>query len=119
MKNNMKGKNKDKDRWLTQLRAPYENVFSKREKRARYSGIMKVQLQVFLEAIVLNVKRPVTITRRRFSRPAKAGPRTPSARGRKIRGFRAGMREPNISCDGETLFGASSIKFSLCFETVP
>ncbi len=61
LKNNMKGKNFDKDRWLTKLRAPFENVFSKWERRARYRGTMKVQLQVFLEAIVFNVKRLIAI----------------------------------------------------------
>jgi transposase, IS5 family len=61
LKNNIKGKNKDKDRWLTQLRAPYESVFSKWEKRARYRGTAKVQLQAFWESIVFNVKRLVAI----------------------------------------------------------
>lgn len=61
LKNNMKGKNFDKDRWLTKVRAPFENVFSKWEKRARYRGTPKVQLQAFLEAMVFNVKRLVTI----------------------------------------------------------
>jgi IS5 family transposase len=57
----MKGKNKDKDRWLTKMRAPFEGVFSKDETRARYRGIMKVQMQAFLEAIVFNVKRLLVI----------------------------------------------------------
>lgn len=61
LKNNMKGKNFDKDRWLTKLRAPFESVFSKWEKRARYRGTAKVQMQAFLEAIVFNVKRLVAI----------------------------------------------------------
>ena len=61
MKNNMKGKNKDKDRWLTKVRAPFEGVFSKIEKRARYRGLAKVQLQAFMEAIVFNLKRLVVI----------------------------------------------------------
>lgn len=61
MKNNMKGKNKDKDRWLTKVRAPFEGIFSKIEKRARYRGLAKVQMQAFLEAIVFNVKRLVVI----------------------------------------------------------
>jgi IS5 family transposase len=61
LKNNMKAKNKDKDRWLTQLRAPYESVFSQWEKRTRYRGTPKVQLQAFLESIVFNVKRLVAI----------------------------------------------------------
>lgn len=61
LKNNMKKKNKDKDRWLTKLRSPFESVFSKWEHRARYRGIAKVQLQIFLEAIIFNVKRLITI----------------------------------------------------------
>ncbi len=61
LKNNMKGKNKDKDRWLTRLRSPFENVFSKWKRRTRYRGLLKVQGQVFLEAIVFNIKRLLVI----------------------------------------------------------
>ncbi len=61
MKNNMRGKNKDKDRWLTKVRAPFEGIFSRIEKRARYRGSAKVQLQAFMEAIVFNIKRLVVI----------------------------------------------------------
>ena len=61
LKNNMKQKNKDKDRWLTHVRAPFESVFSKWEHRARYRGKAKIQMQVFLEAMVFNVKRLVVI----------------------------------------------------------
>ena len=61
LRNNMRGKNRDKDRWLTRLRAPYESVFSKWERRARYRGKHKVQLQAFLESIVFNVKRLVVL----------------------------------------------------------
>lgn len=57
LKNNMLQKNKDKDRWLSRMRAPFEGVFSKLKNRARYRGLAKVQLQVFLEAIVFNLKR--------------------------------------------------------------
>jgi IS5 family transposase len=57
LKNNMKEKNRDKDRWLTKARMPFEGVFSKKAKRARYRGLVKVQFQVFMEAIVHNVKR--------------------------------------------------------------
>lgn len=62
LKNNMKAKNKDKDKWLTRLRAPFESVFSKLPDRARYRGIAKVQLQAFMEAMVVNVKRMVIIS---------------------------------------------------------
>lgn len=61
LKNNMLGKNKDKDRWFTKLRAPFEGVFSRLKHRARYRGIAKVQMQIFLEAIVFNVKRLIVL----------------------------------------------------------
>lgn len=61
LKNNMKHKNKDLDKWRSSIRAPFEGVFSKFEKRARYRSLTKVQLHLFLEAIVWNVKRLVTI----------------------------------------------------------
>ena len=61
MKNNMRLKNKDKDKWLTKVRAPFENVFSKADRRTRYRGIAKVQMQAFMEAIVYNVKRLLVI----------------------------------------------------------
>ena len=61
MKNNMRLKNKDKDKWLSKVRAPFENVFSKADRRTIYRGTAKVQMQVFLEAIVHNVKRLLVI----------------------------------------------------------
>jgi IS5 family transposase len=61
LKNNMLKKNKDRDRWITKVRAQFEGVFSKDESRARYRGLMKVQLQAFMEAIVFNVKRLLVI----------------------------------------------------------
>ena len=57
MKNNMLAKNKDKDRWYTHLRAPYERVFSKQNRRTRYCGVAKNQFAVFMEAICFNLKR--------------------------------------------------------------
>lgn len=56
-KNNMKGKNRDKDRWYSGLRSPYERVFSKRNKRVRYRGVAKNQFTAFMEAICFNIKR--------------------------------------------------------------
>ena len=53
----MKGKNADKDRWYTQLRAPYERVFSKTPKRVRYKSIAKNQFTEFMHAICFNLKR--------------------------------------------------------------
>ena len=61
VKHNMIGKNKDLDRWRSSVRAPFEGIFSKVEKRARYRGQAKVQFQFFMEAIVHNIKRLVSI----------------------------------------------------------
>lgn len=56
-KNNMKGKNKEKDKWYSSLRSPYERVFSQRERRVRYRGIAKNQFAAFMHAICFNLKR--------------------------------------------------------------
>ena len=61
LKHNRSAKNKDLDRWRSSVRAPFEGIFSKCEKRARYRGQAKVQFQFFMDAIVHNVKRLVTI----------------------------------------------------------
>ena len=57
LKNNMKDKNKDKDKWYSGIRFPYERVFSKQRKRTRYRGIAKNQFAAFMEAICFNLKR--------------------------------------------------------------
>jgi IS5 family transposase len=57
MMNHMLDKNKDKDRWYTKIRAPYERVFSKRNRRVRYVGIQKNQFAAFMNAICFNLKR--------------------------------------------------------------
>lgn len=60
-KNNNKEKNKDLDKWLTSVRMPFEDNFSKVQRRARYRGTIKVQFQAFLEAMVFNLKRLIKI----------------------------------------------------------
>ncbi len=60
-KNNMKEKNRDKDRWLSAIRAPYERVFAQRNKKVRYRGLVKVQFQVGIRALVFNLKRLMTL----------------------------------------------------------
>lgn len=60
-KNNMKDKNKDLDRWLSKIRAPYERVFAHQSKRVRYCGIAKNQFAVFMQAICFNLKRLVVL----------------------------------------------------------
>jgi IS5 family transposase len=59
--NNWKSKNKDKDRWISRLRAPYESVFSKENKRCRYRGLRKNQWTGFMQSLVFNVKRAVVL----------------------------------------------------------
>lgn len=55
--NNMKKKNKDKDKWYSKMRSPYERVFSKASKRVRYVGIAKNQFAETMKAICFNLKR--------------------------------------------------------------
>jgi transposase, IS5 family len=60
-KNNMKGKNRDLDRWYSGIRSPYERVFSQRERRVRYRGVAKNQFAAFMQAICFNLKRIVVL----------------------------------------------------------
>jgi len=60
-KNNAKGKNKRKDAFFSSLRMPFEGVFSKMSRRARYRGKLKVYFESLMESIVHNVKRLVNI----------------------------------------------------------
>jgi transposase, IS5 family len=57
VKENMRNKNRDKDRFLTRIRMPYEGVFSKMDKKARYKGIAKNQFQALMQAFAYNLKR--------------------------------------------------------------
>ena len=61
-KNNMKSKNRDLDSYYTKLRAPFERVFSKQNKRVRYRGIAKNQFSAFMQAITFNFKRLVVLS---------------------------------------------------------
>ncbi|OGC15225.1 hypothetical protein A2246_05975 [candidate division WOR-1 bacterium RIFOXYA2_FULL_37_7] len=61
LRDNMKNKNRDKDKWLTKIRMPFENIFSKDDGFTRYRGLAKVQMQALFEAIVHNVKRLLKI----------------------------------------------------------
>jgi IS5 family transposase len=60
-KNNSKQKNKDKDKWISKMRAPYERVFSKENKRCRYRGLVKNQWTAFMQSLIHNVKRMVVL----------------------------------------------------------
>lgn len=60
-KNNMRGKNKQLDKWISHLRSPYERVFSKQRRRVRYRGTAKNQFAAFMEALCFNLKRLVVL----------------------------------------------------------
>ena len=60
-KNNRKDKNRDLDRWRTQVQMPFENTFSKMKKQCRYWGKSKVEVQSTMEALVHNFKRAIRI----------------------------------------------------------
>ena len=57
----MKIKNRDKDRWISRMRSPYERVFSKKPDRMRCPGLDKAQFQVGAFAIDCNLKRLVAL----------------------------------------------------------
>jgi IS5 family transposase len=61
LRNQMKAKNPDKDRWLAGVRMPYESTFARFEKRARYRGLAKCQFQAFMQAFSHNFKRLLAI----------------------------------------------------------
>ena len=60
-KANMKGKDTEKDRWISKMRSPYERVFAHRNRRVRYRGLEKVQFQVGIRALTFNLKRMITL----------------------------------------------------------
>jgi transposase, IS5 family len=60
-KNNNPAKNRDVDRFHSKLRMPFESTFSKMNHWARYRGHAKVTLQAFMQALVHNLKKAVTI----------------------------------------------------------
>lgn len=61
-RNNMKGKNKDLDRFISGIRAPFEGVFSKDNKRSRYRGVVKNQFAALMQALAFNMKRLIVIS---------------------------------------------------------
>lgn len=60
-RNNMRSKNRDRDRWDTHLRAPYERVFARRPKRVRYRGVAKNPFAACLQAMACNLQPLVVL----------------------------------------------------------
>ena len=58
-KDNRKERDKGLNSWRSKTRMPFENVFSKLNKRARYRGHAKVTMQGFMQAIVHNLKKAI------------------------------------------------------------
>ena len=61
LKNNMKEKDFKRDAVISKLRMPYEHIFSKMSKKARYKGIAKTQFQGLMQAMVFNFKKLISI----------------------------------------------------------
>lgn len=54
-------KNRDLDKWRSQVRMPFESVFSKLSKKARYRGLLKLMFQNYLESICYNLKISISL----------------------------------------------------------
>ena len=66
-KNNMKGKNRDQDRWYSRVRSPHERAFSQREKRVWYIGKSKNQFSAFMMSNMLQPEKVNSCRSTRFS----------------------------------------------------
>ena len=60
-KRNAKEKDHRKDSFISALRMPFDEVFSKMSHRARYRSRNKVYFQALMEALVFNFKRLIAI----------------------------------------------------------
>ena len=61
LKNHMKDKDFKRDAKIAKLRMPYEHIFSKMDKKVRYKGVAKTQFQGFMQAMVFNFKKLISI----------------------------------------------------------
>jgi len=57
----MRGKGFERDQLISKQRMPYERVFSKQSEKGHYIGVAKNQLQIFMQALVHNFKRLISI----------------------------------------------------------
>jgi len=60
-KNNNKTKNRNLDGWHSKIRMPFEAVFSKQRKRAKFRGKLKITFQCLAEAICHNLKKALKV----------------------------------------------------------
>lgn len=61
LKRNMKEKNRDKDRWLSSVRMPFENVFARHNNKARYRTTERVQFQALMESFAHNFRKLIAV----------------------------------------------------------
>jgi IS5 family transposase len=59
--NNMKDKNPDLDRFISKLRGPFENIFSKMNKITKYKGLEFNQGIAYMRAVAFNMKRALVL----------------------------------------------------------
>lgn len=60
-RNNMKDKDQDFDKYITAWRAPFERMFSKMRKRARYRGKEKNYFAEIVDCISFNLRRLIVL----------------------------------------------------------
>lgn len=60
-KTNQKNKDRDFDQYISRMRMPYESIFARLNKRARFRGLAKMQFQGFAQALAHNLKRLVKV----------------------------------------------------------
>lgn len=56
-KTTRKDRDNDLNTWRSKIRMPFESVFSKLNKKARYRGHAKVTMQSFMQAMIHNLKK--------------------------------------------------------------
>ncbi|MDX1920017.1 MAG: transposase [Candidatus Caenarcaniphilales bacterium] len=61
-RNNMKNKNRDFDRYITKWRGPFERMFSRMRKRARYIGKVKNYFAEMMDCISFNLRRLIVLS---------------------------------------------------------
>ena len=61
LRDNMKTKNRDLDRWRSGIRMPFEGNFSKLRRRTKYRSRVKILFQCFAEALCQNLKKAILI----------------------------------------------------------
>lgn len=62
LRDNMAEKDRERDKWVSKKRAPFERTFSKQQQRVRYRGTVKNRAAEFLYALAYNMRRLLVLT---------------------------------------------------------